>query len=145
MSNTNPFTADTAPSMADILEKLDAVGNLTDRVRGDLKYAVRSFCRLIDHHPEEVPAHPNYLNQHLKRIQPARYGISKGSWSNIKSLLRRALRVCGCAVMPGRYTTSRAPRWDDLYQQLNNKTLECGLTKFMHFCTAQGIEPYKST
>ena len=141
MSNPNPFSADTAPSMADILERLNAVGNLPDRVRDDLKSAIRSFCRLIGRHPEEVPAHPNYLRQHLKRIRPARFGISKGRWSNIKSLLRRALRVCGCAVMPGRYTAPLTPDWEFLYQQLNNKTLECGLTKFMHFCTAQGIEP----
>ena len=141
MSNTNPFSADTAPSMADILEKLNDIGDIPDRVRNDLKYAIRCFCRLIDRRPEEVPAHPNYLRQHLKRIRPARFGISKGSWSNIKSLLRRALNVCGCAVMPGRYMAPLTPDWEILYQHLNNKTLKCGLSKFMHFCSVRGIEP----
>ena len=141
MSNTNPFSADTAPSMADILEKLDTIGDLPDRIPGDLKYAVRRFCQLINRRPEEVPAHPNYLRQHLKRIRPARFGISKGSWSNIKSLLSRALHVCGCTVMPGRYTAPLPANWKHLYGLLDNKTLECGLTKFMHFCAAHDIEP----
>ena len=138
---SNPFVAAIAPSLADVLARLDTADGLVDRARADMRSAVRTFCRLIDCQPEEVPAHPNFLRERLKRVAPARFGMSKGRWSNIRSLIGKALKVCGYAVMPGRYMAPLTPEWENFYRRLNSKTLECGLTRFLHYCSAQGIQP----
>jgi hypothetical protein len=63
MSNSNnlksPFIAEDAPSMADVLDKLDAATDLTNTQRRDLKSAIQSLCRILGKSPECVVANIN--------------------------------------------------------------------------------------
>ncbi len=45
--------------------------------------------------------------------------------------------------MPAHYQAAFAPEWADLWQLLPTGTnaMRCGLSRLMHFCSAQGIHP----
>ena len=133
-----------APSLASVLEALTAA-DLPPRQVADLRSAVRSLCRVLGQPPSEVPADPGVLGRALRRALPAAAGIAPARWANIKSLVLKALAVTGCKVLPGRSLHPLTPAWAALDALLPDKYFRAALSRLMHYCSAQGIEPNEST
>ena len=129
-----------APSLATLLEAL-ATADLPRRQVADLRSAVRSLCRVLGKPPSEVPADPGVLGRTLRRALPAAAGIAPARWANIKSLVLKALAVTGCKVLPGRSLHPLTPAWAALDALLPDKYFRAALSRLMHYCSAQGIEP----
>jgi hypothetical protein len=106
-----------------------------------LRSAVRTVGRILDRPLSELPAHPESLRKRLEAVVPAAVGLTAARWTNVRSLLRKALDATGFAVMPGRYLAPLTPAWATLHDRLPTRTLRIGLSRFLHFCSASGIEP----
>ena len=129
-----------APSLASVLAAL-TTAVLPRRQVADLRSAVRSLCRVLGKPPSEVPADPGVLGRTLRRALPAAAGIAPARWANIKSLVLKALAVTGCKVLPGRSLHPLTPAWAALDALLPDKYFRAALSRLMHYCSAQGIEP----
>jgi len=129
------------PTLADVLVLVLADPALSRRQRGDQASAVRRLAKALGRRPEEIPAHPAYLQQRLKEFSPAMAGLSARRWRNVVSLVRVALKQAGLSKVPGRYGGSLSPAWAELYRYLNETALRIGLSRFVHFCSDQGIAP----
>ena len=129
-----------APSLATLLEAL-TTADLPPRQVADLRSAVRSLCRVLGQPPSEVPADPGVLGRALRHALPAAAGIAPPRWANIKSLVLKALAVTGCKVLPGRSLHPLTPAWAALDALLPDKYFRAALSRLMHYCSAQGIEP----
>ncbi|MGO8920870.1 MAG: hypothetical protein ACLQJR_33670, partial [Stellaceae bacterium] len=68
-------------------------------------------------------------------------GVTDGRWSNIRSLAFKALDQAGIKSMPGRYREPHAPEWEALRARLPDRHFRSGLSRFMSYCTAEGIGP----
>jgi integrase len=137
----NPFLDPATPTLASVSEALERA-ELTPRRRTELMSAVRSCCRVLGKAPCEVPADPGVLGRTIRRALPAAAGITPARWSNIKSLLLKAMEITGCRVLPGRSLHPLTPPWAELYEGLQgDRYFRASLSRLMHFCSAQRITP----
>ncbi len=137
----NPFTAPDALTLSDVLDRLGAPGDLTERQRADLRSAVRTVGRALDRPLTELPAHPEFLGRRLRQINPAAVGMRKSRWANVRSLFRKALEMAGVATMPGRYQCPLTPAWAGLASGLPSKAYDAALSRFAHYSSANDIAP----
>lgn len=72
-------------------------------------------------------------------------GVSLRRWSNAKSLLLKALKYAGLKSMAGRSREPLAPEWEALRGLLPDRHFQSGLSRFMSYCTEQGIAPAAAT
>jgi hypothetical protein len=68
-------------------------------------------------------------------------GIRRGRWNNVRSLTLKALDVAGLRTMPGRSNQPLMPAWVTLRDRLPNVAARHGLSRFMSFCSRQGLAP----
>ena len=103
---------------------------------------MNSFCRVTGKAPGEVPADPAVLGRAIRHALPAAAGITPARWSNIRSLLLKALEITGCRIMPGRSLYPLTPAWAALMASLqNDKYFRASLSRLAHYGSAQGIAP----
>lgn len=125
-------------SLADVLAALDGAA-LDARRLQELRSAVRAACRLIGRDPEAVPAEPRFLRPLLEGVSPEAHGMSRGRWSNVRSLIGAALKTV-TSVMPGRDTTPLSPAWAGLLEAAPEDR-RIRLQPFARGMSAMGIDP----
>ncbi|MBS0562881.1 MAG: hypothetical protein JSR21_22745, partial [Proteobacteria bacterium] len=103
--------------------------------------ALRAVAKALNRKIEAIPANPAYLTTALKGVSPAMAGLKVARWRNVISLLRKALKHVRLAHVPGRYRAPLAPAWAALYALIEDRGTLRGLSKFMRYCTDEGIEP----
>ncbi len=142
----NKLTASTtAPTLADVLRHLEGDLGLDRRRRGEMCSALRTVCRVLGADPGSVPAEPRHLRLRLAKVTAAAAGVSLGRWSNIRSLTLTALKRAGIKSMPGRHREPHALEWEELRARLPDRRFRSGLSRFMSYCTAEGIAPFVVT
>lgn len=102
--------------------------------------AVRSAARALGHSPEQLPADPRLLGKRLAEVAPQSLGLVQARWNNIRSLFRASLKLV-TPVAPGRHNTPFTPAWKALWVRLEEQTLKTRLSRLLHFCSIEGIEP----
>ena len=127
------------PTLADALAGV-AAASLPERRRQEIASALRTIGRALDKPLDRIPAHPRLLAVRLKQVAPLAIGISAARWSNIRSLARAGLAAMQ-PTLPGRHQNSLSSAWRVLYGCVESRTTKISLTRFVHFCSARGIEP----
>ncbi len=140
-ASRRPVSGPPGGTLADLLAKIGADENIANRRRQDLCSALRTLAKALGRRPEEVPAHPGAIRERLKGFSPAMAALAPRRWRNVLSLVRAALEHAGLADVPGRYRLPLTPEWRDLYRYLNRKALQIGLSRFLRYCSANGIMP----
>src|SRR6185503_13066319 len=62
-------------------------------------------------------------------------------WSNMKSLLRRALNLAGNPTKRARRDRPLSPAWERLLRECADRDVQTRLRPFAGYCTDRGIEP----
>jgi hypothetical protein len=134
----NPST----PRFADVLRAVDDAPNLTKRVRQNMRSAVIKTAELMS--PlglsglVDIPA----IGKNLGKLAPAQLGYRHpGSMAACKSNFRRALRLAGVAVMPGRHVVPLSAEWTALTNRVSDRSIRIPLSRFSHVASEQGWEP----
>ena len=136
---TGMVTPAGAASLADVLKQLQHIEGLSGRQRMDLRSAVSTVGRILGRPLSEIPASPPVLRGRLDAIAPASIGLTRGRWNNVRSLLRKALKISGIAVMPGRHLNPLSADWSEHMAKLPTRTLKIGLSRLAHFCSDAGV------
>ena len=136
-----PASPATIVTLADVLRRLNADDSLDQRRAGEMRSAIHTVCRVLAADPGLVLAEPRQLRPRLAKLTPAMAGVSPGRWSNAKSLTLKALKRAGLKSMAGRSREPLAPEWEALRSPLPNRHFQSGLSRFMSYCTARGIDP----
>jgi integrase len=131
----------TVPTLEQVLERLGNVQGLSSRVRADCRSALRSLGRIMGRPLGEIPASPPFLRSRLDELSPARFGLSRGRWANICSLVLKALKVAGVAALPSRHVSPLSPEWQQLYDLLPKRPQGVNLSRLMHRCSELGVAP----
>ena len=71
----------------------------------------------------------------------AAHRLKSKTWSNLRSGLLSALEVTGCARVLRTHRIPYTSDWSDLINSRPDKNTRYGLTRFGHFCSANGISP----
>lgn len=131
-------------SPATLQEVIDALGlpsDLTDQRRQDLRSSLRTFAKVMGKTPDQVPADIGVLNSQIARLTAQMVGLSAPRWANVKSGLTKALSLTGAKVIAGKRRGALAPEWSALLNQVEGRYERARLSRFMSWCTAQGIAP----
>src|SRR5664280_1284209 len=103
--------------------------------------AINTVARALRFAPEDIPADPAGLRQHLSSISPAMAGLTRKSWWSVRSRIRKALQLASIRVMPGRRTGPLSTEWDQLYHALPEIGRNRRLGRFIGYLFAEGICP----
>ena len=136
-----PDTAPLTLTLADVITALQADPNLAPTRRRDLCSAVRRVAGMLARDPARLPASLPEIRRALDGVTPAQTGISTKTFQNIRSDLLAALRHVGANRHPGTARSPLSPPWRALNERLPGKRLRNGLSRFLRFCSAMGIEP----
>lgn len=113
----------------------------------DMMSALRSAARLFGTDPAQVQVDLRGLHDRFAAVLPASAGVSPARVANIRSLVLAALRQAGRRILPSRARNILSPPWATLRATLPSpllklgKRLRAGLSRFMHFCSREGIDP----
>jgi hypothetical protein len=132
-----PDTAPLTRTLADLLIDLEQDSSLSADRRRDLKSAVRRICELLGRDPASLPAAIAALRSAVNDLTPGGAGVSAKTLQNLRSNFLAALRHSAA----GSTKVGLTPAWQALYDRLPDKRSRDGLSRFLRFCSARGLEP----
>ena len=128
-------------TLADVLERLNAKPELSDRRRRDLASAVRTVARLLRRNPAEVDADLDALRTRFDPIHPVQAGMSAKRLANVKSDLLAAITMTRSVRRIHIRKRPRAAEWDAFLATVEVKNQRWSLSRLAKFCSTAGIAP----
>lgn len=127
-------------TLANVLAALDGKSLSDTRLR-DLASAVRRIARMAGHEPDQVALDLKVLTAILGR-GPANGRIpSPKTIQNLRSDLMAAIDTSGLKPISKTARLPLPPAWQGLYDIMPSKRVRIGLSRFVHDCSARGIDP----
>ena len=130
----------TQHTLADVIDKLQALLNIPYARRRDLVSAITRTATYLGRAPADLPTNAPALRALLADLHPAQLGIKAKSFSNVKANLAAALRIT--RFMPRNLpTVERSAAWETFLDSANAVHQVNALSRFVSYCCSKGIEP----
>ena len=139
--NANPFSDPQIPSLAWLCQRIEHHSELPRQQRRDMASACNTTAKWFGLSPSAIPASTAFLRKRFERLHPNHVGVTTRRIGNVKSLLLRAIREAGLSSALASYQCPLSPEWQSLYDQIDDKHQRAGLSRFLRYCTKQGILP----
>src|SRR6266567_692352 len=123
------------PSLGTVIESLERNDSLPTQTRRDLVSAFRKVASWIGPDGLTRPADPGAIAEHLRKMSPAMAGLKKGSMANLRSRIRRGLKIAGISVHGGKRTNPLTPEWLATAEALGYGPRWWALSAFAHFAS----------
>lgn len=136
-----PRPANVPPNLAALLDWMARDDRFGGQQRADIKSALTTVGRVLNRPLTEIPTDPTELRSLLDGANPALALLTPMRWRRVRSLLLRALVDAGIEVMPSRADGGFTAEWQRYYERLPDKRSKVGLSRLLHFCRREGIEP----
>src|SRR5665213_230909 len=128
-------------TLADLFDIVSHNESLSPRARRDICAAIRKIAMLIAPDGMNLPVQAALISKALQGISPAMTGLQRDSYSNIKSRFRRALKMAGVDVHPGKQTNELSQEWQALRNMLDYPRRWIPLSRLAHHASAVGWKP----
>jgi integrase len=130
------------PSLADIEAAVQCDSSLPKATRDAQGCSIRRVAKFLGRDPAQLPARLGALRYGISRLHPAQLGISQKTLQNHIANLKAAVRhVTGQKRRSGR-GIALTPAWQSLHDQLTDQRLRLGITGFLKYGSATGIDPW---
>jgi integrase len=139
--STVPVALGPPTTLAEVLERIAAIGALPRQRRHDLMSAVRRTAMVLDARPADVLADPEALRRRLRLLTPAAAGMTRSRWRNVRALLTAALALTGARVLRGRRRDALAPAWLALLDRVSDVYERSRLSRFFSYASTNDIRP----
>jgi len=127
--------------LQEVIDALALRSNLSDQRRQDLRSSLRTFAKVMGTTLDRLPADIGLLSSQIAGLTAHAAGLSAPRWANVKSGLTTALSLTGAKVIAGKRRGALAPEWAALLGQVVGAYERARLSRFMSWCTVQGIAP----
>lgn len=117
-----------------------ATAPLTDTQKRDLRSAVLTSCRWIGKSPDEVSGDPAVVRRLFKDISPGGAGVTRKTFSTVKSAVNRLLKLMGVVPRPI-HKWPLSPKWQSSLRLIGDEQVRYSIKRFGRFCTSRGVEP----
>lgn len=142
MTTPKPIYDPELPSLADLRRQIEARHDLPLLRRRDMTSAIRTLAGWFKLPEENVPASAKYIRDMLARVHVITANVSPRRIQNVRSLVLSAMREVGVSTKLAPYGFPLTAEWNSLRQMLSgNIYAQTELSRFMRFCSAQGIAP----
>ena len=130
------------PTLADVHAAIEADPLLPKSTREALCCSLRRVANFLGRDLSQLPGRLGALRHGIARLHHAQLGLSRKTLQNHISNLKAAIRhVAGQKRLSGR-GIALGPAWRSLYDQLTDQRLRLGLSGFLKYCSATGINPW---
>ncbi len=129
-------------TFADLRRLIARDAGRSERQKRDDVSAISCLAELFETPPEQLPASRQELERRAKQVVPARFGISRKTFQNYLSRVRKALERHGIET-PRTPLTKRsvAPEWEALLQQVPHEMDAWCLRQLGAAATLRGLGP----
>lgn len=136
-------SAPPAPLPQNFRELLDLLEAEPVKVRKVVEtcWAIEQTAELLRKPLQNLPTDPVLLRPLIKAATPASLDITPARWSRLKSLVSFGLRRYGINLQPARDVAGHAPAWKTLTSIAPDPACFIALSRFMSFCSREGISP----
>ncbi|MBV9752439.1 MAG: site-specific integrase [Hyphomicrobiales bacterium] len=131
----------TPETLADVMSLVEHDPRTRIERKRELCSALRTASRAIGKDLATIPCEPRQLRALLSGVSPKGVALSDARWTNVCSLLRRALRLAGVRTMPGRARDPLSREWETLRSLLHDRHAKLALSRLMSWCTTNGTSP----
>src|SRR5260370_32134647 len=104
-----------------IIAIIDDQGTLSIPRRRELKYAAKRVADLVSAASLDQEINLAAIVARLRAASPAMAGMSKRSFSNLVSRFRRALKLAGFEIHPGKQTNELLDEWEALRKVISDE------------------------
>lgn len=140
-TDSQPPMSPVGPTLADVLERVPSLEGVAAQARRNMASSIRAVCRVVNRHPSMVSITPRVIRNIFEQAQPAAADLSPSRWKNVKSDVRRAIRLSGLVEVLHGDAAPLTEHW----QQLMAKVVGCPqsslIRRFAEFCSGCQIEP----
>jgi len=138
---SNAFLHPDEPSIQDVIDRIGTDEALSATRRRDLCSSLRRLAKLLRRQPDQLPARVQGLKLGLQAVNAAASGISPKTLQNIRSDVLAAFRHLGISQSAKARLAHLRQDWRALHAALPTKQLKNGLSRLIHYCSAQNIDP----
>lgn len=110
---TKPPSRKTLADLFPLISQADS----SEKAKADMASAVRKVAKVLGTDPSLLPVDPQSLRRRLETISYQTAGVSKGRWTNIRSLVAKALALA-TPILPGRNFSPLTSEWLGLADRL---------------------------
>ena len=146
--STKPTSLATTPSpgtLAWVLLELPKFKELSPQARQNMGSAIRRLCHVLERSPDRVGADLRALVKLFDRASPGTLGLSPARWRNIKSDVRRAVKLTGADRPVPDAKVPLTDAWGSLCQSGANPSERAVLRRLGRYCCARQIGPQQVT
>jgi integrase len=131
----------TTITLQDVLNAVEVSDALSVTRRRDQRSAVTRVASLLGGDPTRIPLDLPAISARLATVSPAAAGLTKKTFSNIRSDFVSAVKIS--RLKPVQRRPARVPlrpKWQKLFE-LSGRRARLGLSRLARFASANGIEP----
>lgn len=140
-SKAEPLGDPQVVNLQQVLERVSASTTLSQRRRHDIASALRTLARCVGRPLDALPCGTASVRELVDSVAPARFNITRGRWTNVRSLVFRSLDLAGIRRMAGRSKAPISTSWEKLLKPLPLKPCQVALLPLARHCTVKGVEP----
>jgi integrase len=131
-------------TLQDIVDRFGKDADLTKTRRRDAISAISRLASMAGLSPADIPATADAVRDILKHLNPAKFGLSERSFTNVVGLLNWTLRQ----HRPRRYAQPARGEplpadWAALIESCHSQRLTFGLRRLFRFFAAQNWRPFE--
>jgi len=145
MNNSDPienaFSDAAIPSFEYVRDQIASDYDIPHQSRMDMVSAINRLEPWFGMPLSMIPASTDFLRHKFKNFHPAQVGATERRVQNVRSLLLRAMRTAGLSTKLATYQSAMTEDWQALYDGLFGRYEKTALSRFMRYCSKQGILP----
>ena len=147
MSTRTASLATTPPegTLAWVLLELPQFKELSLQSRHNMASSIRRLCDVLERSPDRVGADLRTLERLFDRAAPGALGLSPARWRNIKTDVRRAVKLTGADRPVPDAKVPLTDAWGSLCQSGANPSERAVLRRLGRYCCSRQIGPKQVT
>ena len=137
----NPFSHPSIPSFEQVRDQIASNYSIPHQRRMDMASAINTLGKWFGLPLSMIPANAEFLRQKFKNFHHTQVRTSKRRVQNVRSLVLKSMRTVGLSTILAPYQFAMTKVWQDRYDALPDRYTRTALSRFMRFCSKQGVSP----
>jgi len=120
---------------------LDGLESLSVTRRRDLRSSIKRVASLLSEDPQHVALDLPAISARLATVNAVAVGLSRKTFSNIRSDFMAAVKVSGLRPVLHLAKTPLKPEWQQLIAGLSDRGTRTGISRLARFCSGLDVAP----
>lgn len=140
-NNDNHFADPSIPSFERVRDLIASDYSIPHQSRMDMVSAINRLKEWFGLPLSMIPASAEFLRHKFNAFHHAQVSVSRRRVQNVKSLVLRTMRTVGLTTKLAPYQCPMTKNWRELYDALPDRYEKTALSRFMRYCSKQGVPP----